>query len=680
MNEPRARAVAIASFAVSAVLCAGALICLVLAWDVPLRPAEFGTKGYPIAWSLGIGGVGAVIAARRPSNPIGWILCGMGVIAGVIALASEYARWALVVRAGRPPGGVMAAWFVEWTWVPLIVGLGVVGAIFPDGRPLSAAWRRALWIAIGLSLVPIVLNALIPQLAVWGVDNPVGIGGREMADGAAASTALLIPIVVVGAGAAVRRFRRSRGEERLQLKWIVLAMSVVASMFGVYGVLVLIQGTASPSGEGLRLLEYVTILSFLAVPFSIAMGVLKYRLYDIDIVINKAVVYGAIALFITVVYLTVVIGIGSLIGYASNPVLSAIAAAIVALAFQPARRRAQHLANRVVYGPRATPYEVLSTFAERLAGSYPLDDVLPRTARVVAEGTGAVRATIWLRTEDAYRPAATWPPDTDPAPLDPAFEVRHQGELLGAISVATAPNEPLAPVQEQLIRDVAGQAGLVLRNVRLLGDLRASRQRLVSAQDAERRRIERNIHDGAQQQLVALAVKQRLAASLIGRDDERACDLLDELQRQTNEALEDLRDLARGIYPPLLADRGLADALSAQARKSPIPIVLEPDGIGRYRQDVESAVYFSVLEALQNVAKYADASRAVVRLAEGHDELTFTVSDDGRGFDPSTTPSGTGLQGMADRLAAIGGALEIRSARGAGTTVAGRVPVSGGAA
>ena len=591
MNEPRSRALAVASFAASAVLCGGALVFLVLAWDVPLQPVEFGTKGYAIAWSLGIGGVGAVIAARRPSNPIGWILCGMGLIAGVLALASEYARWALVDQAGRPPGGITAAWLVEWIWVPLILGLGVVGAIFPDGRPLSVAWRRALWIAIGLSLVPIVLNALIPQLTIYeGVDNPIGIGGQGMGDAVAASTAFLIPIVIVGAGAAVGRFRRSRGEERLQLKWIVLAMGVVASMFGVYGVLVLIQGTASPSGEGLRVLEYVTILSFLAVPVSIAFGVLKYRLYDIDIdiVINKAVVYGAIGLFITVVYLTVVIGIGSLIGYASNPILSAIAAAIVAIAFQPARRRAQHLANRFVYGERATPYEVLSRFSERLAGSYSLEDVLPRMARVVAEGTGASRATVWLRTADAHRAAATWPPDADPAPLDPAFEVRHQGELLGAISVATSPNEPLAPVQEQLIRDVAGQAGLVLRNVRLLGDLRASRQRLVSAQDAERRRIERNIHDGAQQQLVALAVKQRLAASLVGRDEGRVLALLEELQRDTNEALDDLRDLARGIYPPLLADRGLAEALSAQTRKSPIHVVLESDGIGRYRQDVES--------------------------------------------------------------------------------------------
>lgn len=579
-------------------------------------------------------------------------------------------------RSGGPTSRrVLAAWFVEWIWIPLVVGLGIVGAIFPDGRSLSVEWRRALWLAVGVSLLPTLIAALIPELTVYeGVDNPFGIGGQGMAAAAAASTSLLIPIVVVGAAEALIRFRRSRGEERLQLKLIVLAMGLVASMFGVYGVLILIEGTASPSGQGFELLEYVTILSFLAVPVSIAFGVLKYRLYDIDFVINKAVLYGAIALFITVVYLTVVVGIGSLIGYASDPVLSAVAAAIVALAFQPARRRAQHLANRVVYGRRATPYEVLSTFADRLAGSYSLEDVLPRMARVVAEGTAAVRATIWLRSSAGHRPAATWPVGAEPAPLDPPFEVRHQGEVLGAISVATAPNEPLAPAQEQLIRDVAGQAGLVLRNVRLVEELRASRQRLVEAQDEERRRIERNIHDGVQQQLVALAVRLQLLERQIERP-ETARDEAASIRAGAATALEDLRDLARGIYPPLLADEGLAAALEAQVRRAAVPVVLETDGIGRYPRVLESAVYFCTLEALNNVAKYARATHARVRLAAEEGHIVFEVMDDGAGFDPTAVARGTGLQGMVDRVEAAGGVLEILSAPGEGKTVPGLVPV-----
>jgi signal transduction histidine kinase len=257
-----------------------------------------------------------------------------------------------------------------------------------------------------------------------------------------------------------------------------------------------------------------------------------------------------------------------------------------------------------------------------------------------------------------------------------AVPVRHQGEVLGAITAEFPPNDPNDPAKEQLIRDLAAQAGLVLRNVGLIEELRASRQRLVAAQDEERRKLERNIHDGAQQQLVALAVKLRLLGQIAGRDAAKAEELAAQLQTETTEALENLRDLARGIYPPLLADQGLAAALEAQARKSAVPTTVESEGIGRFSQDVEATVYFSVLEALQNVAKYADASSAIVRLAQTNGTLRFEVADDGRGFDPASTGYGTGLQGIADRLAAIGGNVELTSAPGSGTTVAGRVAVA----
>ena len=220
----------------------------------------------------------------------------------------------------------------------------------------------------------------------------------------------------------------------------------------------------------------------------------------------------------------------------------------------------------------------------------------------------------------------------------------------------------------------------MLRNVRLteelranLEELRASRQRLVTAQDGERRRIERNIHDGAQQQLVALAVQARMAEGLAGSDPDKARDLLRHLQDGLRQALDDLRDLARGIYPPLLADEGLRVAVEAQARRSPVPVTVEASDVGRYSQEVEAAVYFCILEALQNVAKYAEASSVKVGLADEDGELLFGIVDDGRGFDTSLTDYGTGLQGMADRLDAVGGTLDVQSDPGRGTTVIGRV-------
>jgi signal transduction histidine kinase len=283
---------------------------------------------------------------------------------------------------------------------------------------------------------------------------------------------------------------------------------------------------------------------------------------------------------------------------------------------------------------------------------------------------------VWLAVGLGFRPVAVYPLDADPErPDDHVAEVRHQGDLLGALSVAMPANDPMDPGKEQLIADLAAQAGLVLRNVRLVEDLRSSRRRLVAAQDEERRKLERNIHDGAQQQLVALAVKARLTRALTERDPAKASEMLQQIEAETQSALEDLRDLARGIYPPLLADKGLEAALTAQARKSPVPVIVTGDGIGRYPQEVEAAVYFSVLEALQNTAKYAGAEHAEIRLAYDDDALRFQVHDDGRGFDPDATGYGTGLQGMVDRLAALDGVVTVTSRPGDGTTVVGRVPV-----
>jgi signal transduction histidine kinase len=312
-----------------------------------------------------------------------------------------------------------------------------------------------------------------------------------------------------------------------------------------------------------------------------------------------------------------------------------------------------------------------------MAGTYSMEDVLPRMAQILAGGTGATVARVWLRVGNRLRVAASWPRDeASPAELevegeqlpafpdaDTALAVTYRDELLGALSVVMPPNEPPSPVQEKLIGDLASQAGLVLRNVRLIEELRAYRQRLVAAQDEERRKIERNLHDGAQQQLVALAVKQWLV-TLGRRDPEKAAAMMEELQADTTEALGNLRDLARGIYPPLLADQGLASALDAQARKAAVPVTVESDGIGRYPQQAETAVYFCCLEALQNVAKYVHASRAVVRLFEQDGQLTFAVEDDGDGFDPARTSLGTGVQVMIDRLDALGGTLEVRSEPG----------------
>jgi signal transduction histidine kinase len=294
---------------------------------------------------------------------------------------------------------------------------------------------------------------------------------------------------------------------------------------------------------------------------------------------------------------------------------------------------------------------------------------------------------VWLVVGGRLVPEASWPKETglgEPLPIrddhvsvpgETAVAVSEAGDLLGALSVAMPSNDPVTPAKERLIHDLASQARLVLRNVRLVEELRATHRRLVTAQDQERRRLERNIHDGAQQQLVALSVRTRLARDLMLRDPARAAEMLTQIDGEIQTTLEDLRDLARGIYPPLLADKGLEAALDAQARRSPVPTSLRVDGIGRYPPEVEAAVYFSCLEALQNVAKYAEASSASVTIAQSNGDLTFEIRDDGRGFDTASTGFGTGLQGIADRLSALHGELAIASEPGTGTRLRGRIEV-----
>jgi signal transduction histidine kinase len=640
--------------------------------------------------------VGAMVASRRPDNPIGWILVlsASGVALGFVSV--EYAYYATITNPGSLPGAAWAEWLGGWVWLaaltPLVTFLLL---LFPDGHLPSRRWRPVAWVASAILAFSVLIVPFTPDLdSELPVRNPVGVDAIQSVAEVMflVMWPLLVVLIVVSAASLIVRFRQARGEEREQIKWFAYGASVMAGSFlvsMVLGVFNLTEFEETVPGTLLSIAGYASI------PLAAGIAILKYRLYDIDIVIKKTVVFGVVAAFMTLVYVAIVVGVGALVASESNALLTIAAAAVIAVAFQPVRERARHLANRLVYGKRATPYELLSEFSGRVSGVYATEDLLPRTARIVAEGTGAARADVWLKVGSQIRPAGTWPDDAPrleamsvsdgevpPIPgVDGVFAVRHQGDLLGALTLTKPRGEPLTPAEEKLLTDVASQAGLVLRNVRLtaelranLEELRASRQRIVTAQDEERRRLERNIHDGAQQQLVALAMKLGLARTLAQRDPNTAFGMLDQLQSEAQDALDNLRDLARGIYPPLLADQGLVAALDAQARKASIPVAIQANGIGRYAQDVEAAVYFCTLEALQNVAKYAEASLVTVTLEADDGEVLFTVADDGLGFDPATTRSGSGLTNMADRLSALGGTVEIRSAPGEGTTVSGRLP------
>ena len=644
--------------------------------------------------------VGAVIVSRRPRHPIGWLFAAAGVALALANFTSSYSYHALDTNPGSLPGGAGMGVIGDALWVPDLASASVfLFLLFPSGR-LTGRWER-ITARLGVFAVVVAFLGGLTEPTLYAaptVSNPLPLATSEWVAGLLESIGFftLIFCVLSSVVLLVKRFRGSTGEQREQIKWFVFAAALVFVFFVPANVL------DSPP----LALQLGAGLSLLGLPISVGIAILKYRLYDIDVVISKAVVYGALGAFITAVYVAVVVGVGAAIGSTGGPNvgLSILATAIVAVAVQPVRSGMQRVANRVVYGERATPYEVLSSLSQRAAGTYATEDVLPRTARVIAEGTGATQVDVWLRLGNELRPMASWPDrdgrglgpsvleGTDPPGFDHAdraLEVRDRDELLGVITVSKPPTDPITPAQDKLLDDLASQAGIVLRNVALTAELqarldqlseqaaelRASRQRIVAAQDAERKRLERNIHDGAQQHLVALAVKLRLAKTLARSDPTKARRILDELRSETTEALETLRDLARGIYPPVLEERGIAAALAAQTYRSGVPVRVEADGLGRLPIEIEAAAYFCCLEALQNAAKYAEPSAVVVRLAEDRGELAFSVEDDGRGFDPLVNAKGAGLENMRDRVAALGGSVEVRSAHGEGTTISGWIPI-----
>ncbi len=639
-----------------------------------------------IGWAV----VGAVLASKNPGNPIGWLMIAFGLGFLVGGFSSEWSTYAYTTNPGALPLREFWAWLSNWWFFVIVTPIPLLLLLYPTGRVRSKRWKPLLWAVVGLGAVATLASMLKPghlDIGVSvGIENPTGVEAlRGVADAVLTVVGILyivvaIPVCVV---AVVVRFRGSSGEERQQMHWLayVTAVGGVAFTVGALSGIGLDENESNPVNTVAFFM--VLIATGLGIPAAIGVALLKYRLWDLDVVLKKTLVAAILVVLIAGASLLGLVLLSAIALDVSAPAL-VVGLAIGALGW-PLLRLARRVADRLVYGGRATPYEILTGFSGRMAESYSTDDILPSMASIVGAGTGAETVTIWLLVGGELRPAAGWPGRTSADESRPTaalfdfepetFEVRHQGELLGAITVRMPANDPMNSSKERLIRDLASQAGLVLRNVRLIEELRQSRRRIVAAVDEGRRRLERNIHDGAQQQLVALSVKIRLADSMVDRDPERAHELLAQLQAETTDALENLRDLARGIYPPLLQDEGLAAALTAQARRSPIPVRVSPNGIGRYSQDVEATVYFCVLEALSNVTKYANALGVDVELRREDDALAFEVRDDGVGFDRAAATHGTGLQGMMDRVEAIGGRLDVRSAPGAGTIVVGRVPV-----
>jgi signal transduction histidine kinase len=654
--------------------------------------ATLGLEFVPVL--LAFAAVGWLIAGHRARNPIGWLFLSEGLAFAIAVATAEYARFAAAAGLQLPA----AAW-VDWAGAiagELFFLFPIALLLFPDGRLLSAPWRLVA-AAFVASEVVMLLAAALSGAALRAQGSAISSPVHVIPLGTAYSViqfvqTALIPATLVAAAGCVVRYRRSSADVRHQIKWFAYAGLLTA---------------AGMLASGLAVNNPLIAFSALGplIPVATGVAIMKFRLYDIDVIIRRTIVYAAMAAFITAVYVAVVVGLGSLgsgrlagSSSRSSLALSILATAVIAVAFQPVRERVQRLASRLVYGRRATPYQALSEFAGRLGGSYANEDVLPRMARILAEGTGAQRAVVWLAANGTLHIGGCWPTgagEPDPVALPVSGEVpeiagacrvvlvHHDGDVLGALSVAKRAGELLTPVEDKLLTDLSAQAGLLLRNVGLneqliarLAELQASRLRIVQAQDSERRRIERDLHDGAQQQLLKIVAKLQHARSIAGLDEQQERAVLGELRAETRQALSTLRELAHGINPPVLSSSGLAAAVGSLASKSEPPAALIDSGLRRYPEEVETAVYFCCAEALQNAAKHAPGATVTLRLTDCDGRLSFSAADDGPGFDPAAVRFGTGLQNMTDRLSVLGGHLEVCARPGAGTTVTGHLTLT----
>ena len=658
--------------------------------------------------------VGAIVASRRPENWLGRLLVLIGLDLALGQLVATYEVAGIVLFPGALPGARVAAAFDSASWVPMIVLMGVyVLLLFPDGHLPSPRWRPVAWIVGVGSTIVFVITLIAPGKLTGGqfpdVVNPLGV---QVLKPVLAWLQILIMIVPAGIIAAaisvIGRFRRSRGAERLQMKWLVTAGGIAAALFTftiAWSILigVLTAATDSSLPAGLIILQNVTILSFALLPIAIGFAVLRYKLYEIDAIINKAVVYGLLATFITAVYVAIVVGLGQLLGRQDNPALSIAATGTIAVAFQPVRERVRRFANRLVYGKRATPYEVMAGFSRRMAETPSLAEVLPTMASTAARGVGAERSRVRVLLPGGAQRVTTWPADTTDDRFDRVIDVTHEGEVIGDIAIAKPSGEPLTPGENVLLADLASQAGLAMHNTRLAASLEIqlaeldqrsqqlslSRQRLVTARDAQRRGLERDIREGPQRQLLAIGQQLATVSAAVTTDQATAVTALDQLGLDATATLEGLRDLARGIFPPLLADQGVVAALDAHTRKVGAHAIIEATPAftaQRFDVDVEACIYFCCLQAIQNVVRHAGNAAAVVSLdvdpqgANGQGprarEISFEVRDQGPGFDVATTPPGMGMQIMQDRVDALAGELTVTSGPGRGTSVQGRLPAA----
>ncbi len=641
--------------------------------------------------------VGAIIASRLPTNPIGWIFCGVGLLYTTQRFTQAYADYALLVNFAFP-GGEYMAWFSRLVDITGLVLAGVfVMLLFPDGSLPSRRWRIVAWKAVCGAVLTALYAAFYPHdLSTPAyVPNPfgwVGVigGGLTTYDFLIASALIGETLLLTSSLAAIcsvaLRLHRAWGDERQQLKWFLYA-AVPASLCFSFVLLTFIVADFTELVFGTPLIPfwenyydnilYVAVFALLVVPIFTYISIVRHHLYDIDVVINRTLVYGALTSCVVGIYVLAVVALGALFQTQGNIAVSLLATGLVAVLFQPLRSRLQRGVNRLMYGERDDPYAVVSRLGRRLEATLAPDRVLPTLVETIAQALKLPYAAILLKDGEEFRTAAT---SGSPLGEPETLPLVYQREEIGRLVIAPrAPGEGFSVADRRLLEDLARQAEVAVHAVRLTSDLQHSRERLVATREEERRRLRRDLHDSLGAQLAGLNVQAGALRRLIPRDPDAADELVVELRDELRYAISDIRRLAYDLRPPALDDLGLVEALRRLAERygsedEQLSVLVEvPEDLPDLPAAVEVAIYRITQEALTNVARHARARTCVVRLAMDED-VALEIVDDGIGI-PAQRSAGVGLSSMHERASELGGSCVVQSVPKGGTQVLVRLPL-----
>lgn len=560
-------------------------------------------------------------------------------------------------------------------WATLLRSLQVVGLatlivstlIFPDGR-FKPAWTR--WLALAWAAY-VVATVFVPPLRI--TPSVIFASGRQ--------TALFVWALlwlVAIAGVQVYRYRViSTPVQREQTRWVIWGWVIVVGLTVVIGVSVIVLGgmvlphAVVLASRIIASTAFIWACVLLGACYAIAM--LRHRLFDIDVVLNRTLVYGSATAAIVAVYALIVGGFGVILGAQGNPVIAFVAACLVAVLFQPVRDRIQRGVNRLMYGQRDEPYAVLARFGRQLEATPALDTLLPTIVSTIKDTLKLPFVAIELPGEASSERRAM---DVQ-TPIH--FPLKHQHEVIGALIVAPRQGEAdLSASDRRLLEDLARQAEVAIHAASVTADLQRARERLVMAREEERRRIRNDLHDGLAPTLSSLQLQLGAMRNLIHQDPDRAEASANELRDDLRNATAEVRRLVYNLRPPALDDLGLIGAIRSQAQK-----VSQPDGltvtvnapdIQPLPAAVEVAAYRIAHEALMNVVRHAGARQCVITLTPCEEALTLEVRDDGRGLPPDAQ-TGVGLHSMRERAAELGGEFTLSSPAGGGTIVFARLPL-----